>query len=264
MPVSAREALNADNAINLYPGRGEYFKALLGRLEQWEIVRATDPSQAIDAYAAELIGHIAGLGDHSEEMEGYPGAWTEISDEFREAWNDGGFSEAPIREVVMAVLKHTRLFTNEAMKYFVYATFKRRGVMIDELEAMGAHFQAEIRHQDLDMLDYLADNADEMQMKRAVNHVLANAKYGFNGVPQVAEDKSAAFIKSPEGYECGVFGAVSWLCNDENQPRLGGRYAATCKPALGVYRRLPQYQAYVRESRQYVLAALGRFLQVDD
>lgn len=263
MPISLKEAADALGMIDLYPGRREYFDGLLTDLEIWEIAGAADPSAAIDAYAARLTDHIAGLGDHSG-VGGYPGYWVEAAKEFEEAWNEGGFSEVSIREVVVAVLKHTHLFTNEAMKYFVFASFKRRGVMIDELEAAGAHFQVGIWHQDLSILDYLADNADEMQMKRAVDHVLADARYGFSGVTKVAEDRLAAFVKSAEGYECGVFGAVDWLCNDGNQARLGGRYAATCKPALGVYRRLPQYQVYVREPRQYVLAALGRFLQVDD
>lgn len=76
------------------------------------------------------------------------------------------------------LLEGRRLFSNDPLKYLVYAVFGRRDVMIDEIEAMGAHFQTRIQSQDLDLLDYLADLSDEMHGKRPIDHLIDRANSG--------------------------------------------------------------------------------------
>ncbi|OGY16656.1 MAG: hypothetical protein A2784_04790 [Candidatus Chisholmbacteria bacterium RIFCSPHIGHO2_01_FULL_48_12] len=251
MPISERDVANAERMIDLYPGRRGYFDGLMTDLEAWEIAGAADPSAAIDAYAARLVEHIAGLGDHSE-VGGYPGYWVEMAKEFEEAWQQGGFSDGAIREVTFKLIKGDRFFSNNPLKYLVYAVFKRKNVVIDEIEAMGAHFQTRIQSQDLDLLDYLADQSDEMYIKRPIDSLVERARYGLGGVLRVPGGRLAEFLNTDKGHQLGVFGAVDWFCD--------GRYGRILKPMLSEYRNDPEYRGYSEDPMGYCQGALERFL----
>lgn len=237
MPVSEREAANAWQMIDLCPGRREYFDALLHDLETQEIAGAADPSRAIDAYAARLIKHIRGLGDHSN---------VRTAREFEEKWQQGGFSDGAIREVTFKLLEGDRFFTDKPLKYLVYAVFRSRGALIEEIEAMGAHFQTGIQCQDLGLLDYLADQSDEMYGKRPVDLLVSRAA---NGHGRLVE-----FLDTDEGYQLRVFGAVGWFCNS----RYGD---IVLRPMLSEYCNDPVYREYSKDPTGYCQRASERWLQ---